>query len=50
MSSLVLFVRYNGASMTLRYEYSVPNTTSSFDLNGSALFFKAQTTIGVLVE
>jgi hypothetical protein len=52
ISGLVLFARYVSASMTLRYGYSEPNTSSPSwcGQNGSMSFSKALTTMGVLDE
>jgi hypothetical protein len=48
----VLFARYISAPMTLRYEYSEPNTYSPswHGRNGSVSFSKALTTMRVLDE
>jgi hypothetical protein len=50
ISGIVLFARYISASMTLRYGYLEPNTSSPswHGRNGSVSFSKALTTMGVL--
>jgi hypothetical protein len=49
ISGLILFVRYNSASMVLSYEYSDPNTSSPWrGRNRSVSFSNALTIMGVL--